>query len=78
MGKLRKSAESCNLCKLISGTLKGLDVMALLGLNIIVAPQFLIVEVVQWSYIDYRVLRLCTDPGKRTPSLILSSILSLI
>jgi hypothetical protein len=77
MDKLRKSAESCNLCELILRTLKDLTVMFLLGFNIIIAPQFLVVEVAQQSCIDYRVLRLCTDPGKWTPSLIPSSILSL-
>jgi hypothetical protein len=78
MDKLRESAESCNLCRLILRTLKDLTVMSLLGFNIIMSLQFLIVEVVQWSSVDYRVLRLCTDPGKWTPSLILNSILSLI
>ena len=78
MDELRKSAESCNLCGLIHRTLKELTVTSFLGFNIVMALQFLIVEVIQQSCVDYRVLRLCTDHGKWTPSLILSSILSLI
>ena len=78
MDELRISARSCSLCELILRTLKDLTVEYLAGFNIIIAPQFLIVEVIQKRYIDYRVLRLCTDTGKWTPSLIPSSILSLI
>ena len=76
--KLRKSAESCELCKFMLRTLKGLSTEYSLGINIAIAPQFLIVEVMQQTSIDYRVLRLCTDPGKWIPSLTPSGILSII
>ena len=76
--RLSKSAESCELCKFILETLKGLSTESFLGINIAIAPQFLIVEVMQQTRIDYRVLRLCTDPSKWIPSLTLSGILSLI
>ena len=67
MDKLRKSAESCELCKFMLGmlrTLKGLSTKSFLGINIAIAPQFLIVEVMQQTSIDYRVLRLYIDPSK--------------
>ena len=62
--KLKKLVESCELYKFILRTLKGLSTKSFLGINIAIAPQFLIVEVMQQTSINYRVLRLCTDPGK--------------
>jgi hypothetical protein len=62
--KLRESAESCDFCKLILRSVKDLcNDNATPRINIVIAPQFLVIEVIRGKYVDYRVLRLCTDPG---------------
>jgi hypothetical protein len=64
---LQESAEFCKLCEIILSSIKQLDTNKVLEINIAIAPQFLMVEVLSGlpPKVDYKYLRLCADPGKR-------------
>jgi hypothetical protein len=62
--ELSESAKRCELCSLIHQSVEGLCDGDVRLINVLMAPQFLIVEMCRRQGIDYRVLRLCTDPGK--------------
>ncbi|KAI3326688.1 heterokaryon incompatibility protein-domain-containing protein [Xylariaceae sp. AK1471] len=66
--ELSESAERCDLCHLILRSIGNLK-NGMQTVSITMSPQFLIVEVFGSSGVDYRVLRLCTDPGSKATSI---------
>ncbi|KAK5633732.1 hypothetical protein RRF57_009446 [Xylaria bambusicola] len=59
---LKKSAESCDFCRLILQSVR--ERWNVKYINILISPQFLVIET-ESSYYDayYHLLRLCADPG---------------
>lgn len=62
--KLIESEKSCDFCKLIRRSIESLDNRGEIEINIAVAPQFLIIEVIELPSFNHSLLRLCTVPGK--------------
>ena len=63
--QLKKSAKSCKLCEVILPSIEQFDTSEVVGINIVIAPQFLMIEVLHRdSKPDCGYLRLCADPGK--------------
>lgn len=59
--QLRASAVQCDLCKMILPTIEQFDSTDVREINVIIAPQFLILEVLNKQPDSYGFLRLCTD-----------------
>jgi hypothetical protein len=62
--QLIESEKSCDFCKLIHRSIENIDNHGEIDINIAVAPQFLIIEVIKPTAFTHRLLRLCTVPGK--------------
>jgi hypothetical protein len=62
--ELHQSARNCELCRMILSSIKKFENSAVREINIAVAPQFLIVEVLDGQPDSYGFLRLCADSGK--------------
>jgi ankyrin repeat protein len=62
--QLRASAEICDLCRMILPAIEQFD-FDVRGINVIISPQLLIIEVLNDQPNSYGFLRLCSYPRKR-------------
>lgn len=63
--QLRESAKSCKLCEMILPSIEQFDTHGVVGITIVMTPQFLMIEVLNRNgEPEYGYLRLCADPGK--------------